>query len=273
MRAPSLLILLVLVACGGSDPSGPPPAPIAQVVFNGPERVKGGEPHTYSVTQILADNSVVNRPISWSVSPSIAGTITSAGVLTTSSTADLQVIATIDGVQWPLAVSSYDWVRLSSATIAGAALPADVAITNYQGTSEYPTLLVGCANGGYVVGVSFQGILTLNGDVSYQLDGGATQNETWVDEDDGLAYPSATNAGQKAFATTLAAHHLFGFAFSEYVGPTAHATEWRLTGMTAAIATSLAACASDAMISASPARQRALGNLLEAFRAGQSSRP
>lgn len=227
------------------------PPPVTQVVLTGALRVKVGDSYPYSVTARLADGTVVQRPVTWSLLNPASGIISQGGVLTPLVSGSIGIITTIDGVQWVGSTTGYDWTALSSSSLIGAALPADVAITNFLGTAEYPNLLVACTSAGtFAVGVGFSGIITANGSVVYSGDQGVPISQAWLESSPNfntLTYPGLSNALQKTFATTLATNHLLTFAFGEYLNGV-HSTQWRLTGMSAAIAPLLAACPGNSLL-------------------------
>lgn len=233
-------------------------APITSSVLTGPLRVKVGDTYTYSETARLANGTVVQRPVTWSILVPGTATVTQAGVVVPLQPGPISVVTTIDGVAWFGVITGYDWVPIASGTATGAGLPSDLAVTNFVGTSEFPTLLVGCVGGSFVAGVSFTGIITYNGSVTYSGDNGTIINDTWLESSPGfhtLTYPGLTNLLQKSFALTLATNHIFTFAFGEFLlggGDQPHVTSWRLTGMSTAIAPSIAACPSNSLVAGAP---------------------
>jgi uncharacterized protein YjdB len=225
-------------------------AAVASVTLNGSIRDKVGDAYTYTVTEKLADSTVVQRPATFGVTPSNGALITAGGILTPSTAGTITVVITIDGVQWTAPVTAYDWVAINSSGQIGAALAGDIPVTNFLGVAEYPTLLIGCGSGTFAVGVGFTGIITATGLVTYAGDNGNIIQETWLESPPDfniLAYPGLTSGIQKAFALTLATNHLFTFAFTEFVDNT-HATSWRLTGMSTAIAPAIAACPGNSLV-------------------------
>jgi hypothetical protein len=265
----------LLAACGGSDSTTPtPPAPVTSVTLNGATRVKVGDTYTYTVTARLSDGTIVQRPVNWGILVSGTATVTQAGVVVPLQRGNISLVATIDGVAWVTVLSGYDWVTFSNATATGAGLDADVAITNVLGTAEYPILVAGCVSGSFVVGVGFTGIVTSSGAVSYHGDNGTVISEIWLESPPDyhtLSYPGATNLSRRSFASTLAPNHQFTFAFVELQNG-AHVTAWRLTGMSAAIAASLAACPSNlTMMVTPPAPADAARQLLDALRPSAAS--
>jgi hypothetical protein len=235
--------------------------------------VKVGDTYTYTVTARLSDGTIVQRPVTWSILVLGTATVTQAGVVVPLQTGNISLVATIDGVAWVSLLSGYDWVPVSTATVTGTGLAADVAITNFLGTPEYPTLLIGCVSGTFVEGVGFTGIVTSSGAVSYHGDNGTVISETWLESPpdyNTLTYPGATNLIRKSFASVLATNHEFTFAFVEFQNG-AHVTAWRLTGMSVAIAASLAACPSNLTMAAAPPEPDAARRLLDALRPSATS--
>jgi hypothetical protein len=223
--------------------------PITQVTIGGAPRVKAGDTYTYTATARTASGAVVVRPVAWRVLETTRGSMSANGVLTPLLAGSLTVEAVIDNVAWQVTVSVYDWTPLTSATVTGAFLPADVLVTNKFGQSEYPDLVVGCGSGTFILFVSLDRFVTANGAVAYSFDGGSVFTQTWLESDDfdALIHPGATNLVRKNFANLVAASRLFGFGFGEFQGAT-KVTIFRVTGMPAAIAPSLAACPGNSVV-------------------------
>ena len=101
----------------------------------------------------------------------------------------------------------------------------------------------------FVVGVVTQGSFPASGAVSYRLDGGPITSDTWWVTSQGMhsfSYFRGSNGARKSLANRIAASRTFVFAFSEYSSG-AHAAAFAVTGMTDAIAASMAACPSDGL--------------------------
>jgi len=222
--------------------------PVATVTMSGTERVKAGDSYQYTATARLADGTVVVRPVTWSVVEAGRGTITQGGVLTPAGSGPMTVRATVEGVTFNGAVTSYEWTLLTGATVVGATLPADVLITNKFGTSEYPELTIACSltSGYFGVWVDTDNFVTQSGLVSYSFDGGTIFSATWfeIDNFSALAHPGLTNLATKNFASLIGLSRLFVFAFTEFQGP-AKATAFRVTGLTPFLNQVLAACPSN----------------------------
>lgn len=223
--------------------------PVAQVTITGATRVKVGDTYTYSAIARTASGAVVVRPVTWRVADPSSGSMTAGGVLTPLQPGAITLEVVIDNVPWQGSVSAYDWTPLSSATVTGTFLPADVLVTNKFGQSEYPLLTLGCASGTFITFVSLDRFVTANGGVAFSFDGGTVFTQTWLESDDfdALIHPGLTNLARKNFAVLIAASRTFGFGFTEFQG-SAKATIFRVTGMAGAIAPSLAACPGNSIV-------------------------
>lgn len=248
--------------------------PVASVVVNGTTRVKAGDSYSYTATAKLADGTVVQRPVTWSIAVPGTAIVTAGGAVTPLFAGTIGLVATIDGTQWVATLNAYDWTALSSSTVFGTALPADVSITNFLGQAEYPTLLIACGSSGtFAVGVGFNGIVTANGAVVYSGDQGVPISQTWLESSPNyntLTYGGLSNGLQKSFATTLATNHFFTFTFGEFQHG-AHTTQWRLTGMNAAIAPALAGCPSNALMAEGSATPEDVSNVLATLATASSA--
>lgn len=222
--------------------------PVATVTVNGAARVKAGEDYQYTAQLRTATGQLVIRPVTWSIVSGPA-TVSAAGVLRATGNGTVAVRATAEGVIGTGAVTAYDWQVITGSGTIQVALPADVAVTNKFGQSEYPILGVGCGSGYFIVYVGFQNFVTANGIVSYAFDTGAPVSATWIEGSsfDVLGHPGPTNLATKTFAATIAAARQFSFAFGEFNG-TAKATMFRVTGLTQAMAPVLQACPSNAVM-------------------------
>ncbi len=223
--------------------------PVTQVTIGGAPRVKVGDTYTYTATARSATGAVVARPVTWRVVETTRGSMTPNGVLTPLQAGSLTVEAVIDNVPWQVTVTIYDWTPLTSATVTGTFLPADVLVTNKFGQSEYPDLVVGCSSGTFILFVSLDRFVTANGIVAFSFDGGTPVAQTWIESDDfdSLIHPGLTNLARKSFANLVATSRTFGFAFGEFQGAS-KATIFRVTGMPAAIAPGLAACPGNSVV-------------------------
>ncbi len=223
--------------------------PVAQVTITGATRVKVGDTYTYSAVARTGSGAIVVRPVAWRVVDPTRGSMTTGGALTPLQPGVITVEVVIDNVPWQGSVTAYDWTPLTSATVTGTFLPADVLVTNKFGQSEYPLLTVGCASGTFITFVSLDRFVTANGGVAFSFDGGTIFTQTWLESDDfdALIYPGLTNLARKNFAVQIAASRAFGFGFTEFQG-SAKATIFRATGMAAAIAPSLAACPGNSVV-------------------------
>lgn len=221
--------------------------PVASVTISGTERVKAGDAYQYTATARLGDGTVVVRPVTWSVVEPGRGTITQGGVLTPAGTGAMTVRATVEGVTFNGAVTSYDWTLVTGGVVS-AFLPSDIAITNRFGQSEYPKLWVGCnlTNGFFGLYVDTDNFITQNGGISYSFDGGTIFSTTWIEFDNfsAIGHPGPSNLASKNFASLIGLSRQFGFAFTEFLG-TAKATIFRVTGLTPYLNQVLAACPSN----------------------------
>ncbi|MBP6570561.1 MAG: Ig domain-containing protein [Gemmatimonadales bacterium] len=221
--------------------------PVATVTISGTERVKAGDAYQYTATARLGDGTVVVRPVTWSVVESGRGTITQGGVLTPAGVGALTVRATVEGVTFNGAVTSYDWTLVTGGVVS-AYLPADFSIVNRLGQSEYPKLWVGCSltSGFFGLYVDMDNFITQSGGVSYSFDGGTIFSTTWLEFDNfsAIGHPGPSNLATKNFASLIGLSRQFGFAFTEFLG-TAKATIFRVTGLTPYLNQVLAACPSN----------------------------
>ncbi|MEO5826341.1 MAG: Ig-like domain-containing protein [Gemmatimonadales bacterium] len=226
-------------------------SPVTQVTISGTSRVKVGDTYQYTAEARLADNTLVQRPVTWTVVEPGKGTITQAGVLTPLATGAITVRATVENVFFNGAVTGYDWQFVSGATIMGAILPADLLVTNKLGQSEYPELAIVCsANGTFSLWVDTDNFITANGIVAFSFDGGAATAQNWIEFDNfsALGHPGTTNASRKNMAIAIAGSRLFTFAFGEFLSVTRIA-QFRVTGLGPHLATLLNGCPSNAIMS------------------------
>lgn len=225
--------------------------PIASVTISGSSRVKVGDQYTYTATARLADGTVVQRPITWSVRVATTGSISASGVLTPLIAGTITLQVTIEGTVWEGTTTAYDWVDLSSSGSSFATLLADNQITSRSGVSSYPQLVFGCSNtGSYFVWVDVTNFITSNGLVSYSFDAGTITSTFWNElapNYNTLWHPGASNTARKSFSLTVAAARSFGFAFTEFLG-TAKAVIFRVTGLSPHLAPVMAACPAAATV-------------------------
>jgi hypothetical protein len=224
--------------------------PITSVVLTGSQRTKSGDAYPFSATARLADGTIVNRSLTWSVRDPASAIITSGGVLTPLRAGVVTIQATIDGVLWEGTSTAYDWATLSTSGANLITLPADLTISNQFGRSEYPELVVFCDGGTGRMGlwVSTTGFVTQSGLVAYSFDGGSAFGAFWTESSDfSTLFRLGTNLDTKSFARQIASSRLFGFAFTEFRS-TAKATVFRTTGMTPVLTPLIAACPSNALV-------------------------
>jgi uncharacterized protein YjdB len=207
--------------------------PVSSVVVTGNFRTKVGDVYTYTATARLADGTIVNRPMTWSVEDPASGTMTASGTLTPLRTGNILILVTIDDDIWEADATAYDWFPFGSGTTFGVALVADLQIANKFGTSEYPQLAMGCSGGSFVLFVDTENFVTQSGGVAYSFDGATPESAVWVEFDSfsALAHPGS-NASTRNFANRMGGAARFGFAFTEFLGP-ARATIFRVTGLAA----------------------------------------
>lgn len=222
--------------------------PVATVAIIGSSRVKVGDQYQYTVEARLADGTLVQRPVSWSLLDPTSGTITQTGLFTPLKTGTIGIRAVVESITFDGAVTGYDWAFVAGTGIVGASLPADVQITNKFGTSEYPELTFVCSNGSFLAWVDTEFFVTASGLVTYSFDGGTFFNQMWIEFDSfsALGHPGPTNLATKTFAAAVAISNTFGFAFTEFQG-SAKATIFRVTGLSTVLPQILAACPSDAL--------------------------
>jgi hypothetical protein len=226
-------------------------APVTSVVVQGSFRIKVGDTYTYTATARLADGTIVQRPITWSVLETNKGSMTPDGSLTPLQTGTITIVATIDGVGWEVTADAYDWGTLASETSLYVHIDSDTRITNKWGTSEYPELVFSCnATSGYFFAwVATDHFVTQNGQVTYQFDSGTYIHQTWIESYNysSLGHPGPTNLQTKNFAATMALARMFGFAFTEFNGP-AKATIFRVTGLAPFLSALFNACPSNSLV-------------------------
>ncbi len=224
-------------------------SPVTQVAISGTARVKVGDTYQYTAEARLADNTLVQRLVTWTVVEPGKGTITQAGVLTPLATGAITVRATVENVFFNGAVTGYDWAFASDGITSVVALPADVAISNKFNQSEYPSLVVGCTSNFFALFFSTDGFVTHNGLVSFSFDNGSPSSQVWDESSDfsSLFHPGPTNLATKTFVNAVAASRIFAFAFTEFNGP-ARATAFRVARMATAVAPIFVACPSNAVM-------------------------
>jgi uncharacterized protein YjdB len=236
---------------------------IATVVFTGATRVKVGDSYPYTITARLADGTVINRPVTWSIVEGGRAQVNASGVMTPlqSGTFTMQVL--IDGTAWTATYTAYDWETLSSGGSSFAVLSADVSVTNRFGTTDRPELVVSCGSSGYFfVWVRTPHIVTRSGLVAYSFDGAPPISATWdeLSPDFRSLWLRGTNAAAKAFTVQIAASRQVGFAFGEFNG-SAQATVFRVTGATGFVAPLFTLCPSNAIVAGAPSAGRDAGPL------------
>lgn len=233
--------------------------PIASVTLSGAARVKVGDTYTYTVTARLADGTVVDRPVTWGISPAGRATVTEDGRLTPLAPGAITLLISIDGGVWEADLTAYDWQALSGSGNHFLVLDADVAMTNKFGSSEYPELVFACSTttGNFFGWIDTDFFVTASGRVTFRFDQGPFFNETWLEFDNfsALLHPGPTNLPTKNFAIAMAGARVFGFAFTEFQGP-ARATLFRVTGMSALLPSLLALCPSNSVIAGAPMLER-----------------
>jgi hypothetical protein len=227
-------------------PPPPPPPSVVSVAIVGPSRAKMGVRIGYTAQAQLSDGSRLSRRAAWSV---ISGTATmdDAGGLTTTAPGTVVIQAQTENVTAIDSVTSYDWVPFGGGTTFGATLDAATLDNNQGASTEYPRLLIGCVTGTFVLGVVTPGIVPASGDVSYSFGGGPATFATWLEvppDSHSLTYFGGTNAARKSLAVHIDANEEFGFEFHDNSGA-ARAATFAVTGMTGAMASSIAACPGD----------------------------
>lgn len=208
-------------------------APVASVVITGATRAKVGDSYQYSATARTADGTVVTRAAMWSVAEPERATMTPGGVMTPLQTGAITLRVTIDGVVWIGQATAYDWFAFGGGSTFGVALDADLQITNKFGTSEYPSLTLGCSGGFFLIFVDTEHFVTESGLVAYAFDGQDPEGATWLEFDlfSALAHPGPDGA-TRIFGNRMAGANRFEFAFNEFNGP-AQAMLFRVTGLAA----------------------------------------
>ncbi|MBK6485395.1 MAG: Ig domain-containing protein [Gemmatimonadetes bacterium] len=219
-------------------------APVASVTVTGSQRVKVGDSYTYSATARTADGTIVVRPLVWSVADPATGSMLAHGELVPLRPGTIILRATIDGTVWEASTVAYDWVAFGSGTTVGIYLSSDTRITNKFGTSEYPTLAIGCSSGSFLMYVDTDHFVTHSGFVAYSFDGGSIFTQTWLEFDlfSALGHPGPSQS-TRTLVTTMTQARTFGFAFTEF-NASAKAMIFRVTGIGPKIAPLLTACPS-----------------------------
>ena len=222
---------------------------VTSVAIFGTARIKVGDSYNYTAEARLADGTLVQRPVTWSVVEPGRALITTGGVLTPLVTGPITVRATVEAVSFNGALTGYDWILASNVGVIGAFLAADTPITNKFGTSEYPTLGIGCSTGTFLIFVDTENFITQNGLVAFNFDAGTIFSQTWIEFDliSGLVHPGPTNFATKNLALTIAASRTFSFAFTEFQS-VARATTFRVTGLTPLLNQILNACPSNTIM-------------------------
>jgi hypothetical protein len=251
--ASRLLLVSLLAACGGGDsgtnvPPPPPPVPVASVAITGPARLKVGDAYQFTVEARTSDGIVVQQPVTWSMDEAGAALVSGSGAVTPQRTGAMTVRATVGGVAGTLTLDAYDWLAISEGGVVGVGIDADIPVTNKFGTSDYPSLVIGCSSGTFVLGVGTSHIITASGAVSYAFDGGAPISATWLETSNfrTLGFPGSSNQSRKVFASTIAAASRFHFTFSEFQAG-AKTTMFRVSGLASRLGPALAACPNNAL--------------------------
>lgn len=230
--------------------------PVASVEVSGAGRVKVGVTYQYTAAARLADGTVVDRPMTWSIAPPNKGNMTADGTLTPLETGVITLRVSIDGSVWTAEITAYDWVSLSGSGSLFLTLDADLEITNKFGTSEFPELVFACnqGTGNFFAWVDTEFFVTASGLVAFIFGDGEAISQTWIEFDDfsALGHPGPTNLQTKNFALAVAAVDEFYFAFTEFQG-SAKATLFRVTGLANLLPALLDACPSNSLVTSSRA--------------------
>jgi hypothetical protein len=226
---------------------------IATVTVAGSGRVKVGDAYTYTAVAKLADGTVVNRPLQWSITEPTRAVVTGAGVVTPLQAGTFTLEVIIDGETWTSSYTAYDWETNSVGGTTFLSLDADLTVANQFGTSAYPRLVVACSDGMFFLWVSMSNMVTANGLVAYSFDSASPISATWRELSPN--YETLWHPGPygltKGFASLIAASRRFGFAFGEYQSG-ARATAFRTNGMSARVAPLFTQCPSNAIVAGAP---------------------
>lgn len=213
------------------------------VSFNGSNRLKVGDVYPFTVTQRRSDGVIVNLPVTYSIANGPASVSATGDVRATGAGA-IELRATIGSQSYTQNLTSYDWQPTSSSTSLNASLGADLPITSRLGVSVYPTLIVGCSFGSFVMIVSIPDFQIADGVLSYQIGSNPVENAMWrfgAPATPLLSHPGPplTATSTRAFVQSIATADKFSLTFNEaMVG--ARTIQFRTTGMSAAIAPALA---------------------------------
>ena len=224
---------------------------IASVTLTGAQRVKVGDSYVYSATARYDDGSIANVPMSWATPNPSRAQMTSTGVLTPLASGAITIQVIIEGDTWSGTIEAYDWTALTGSGSLFLDLSADMEITNQNGQSEYPVLVLSCNqnSGNFFAWVATDNFVTASGLVTYGFDGGSSTQEQWIEFSNysALGHPGPTNLQTKSFANTMAGARTFAFAFSEF-NAGAHATIFRVTGLASLLPPLLNACPSNSLV-------------------------
>ncbi|MGE0346457.1 MAG: Ig-like domain-containing protein [Gemmatimonadales bacterium] len=222
--------------------------PVVSVQVFGTQRVKVGDPYQLTVEARLADGTLVQRPITYSIATQGSMTISGSGVLTALQTGTLAFTVTVEGVTTNASVTAYDWFLSTSGLRTAVDIPSDIQISNQFGTTEYPSLVISCFQGTVLIYIDTDHFVTASGIVSYAFDGGTIFSGSWIEFDNfsALGHPGPTNLATKNFASLIALSTTFDFAFSEFQS-VARATRFRVSGLTPYLNQIFAACPSNAL--------------------------
>ena len=226
---------------------------IATVTVSGSPRVKVGDAYTYTAVAKLADGTVVNRPLGWSIAEPNRATVTAAGVVTPLQAGAFTIEVYIDGERWTSSYTAYDWVTTALDGTSFVSLEADVTFTNRFGTSAYPRLVVACSDGMFFLWVSMSNITTANGIIAYSFDSAAPIAATWRElspDYETLWHPGPYSL-TKAFAAQISTSRRFVFAFGEFNFGT-RSTAFRTGGLGSRVTPLYAQCPNNSIVATVP---------------------
>lgn len=220
------------------------PAPVAFVEIVAPARVKVGDTYQLSARAHLADGTVVERPMTWSLANPTQGQLTDDGMLTPAVIRTIVVRAEAEGVIGFGSVEGYDWEVHTGREGPAIFLLADVEVIDADGFSEYPSLVLQCdIDGKFEVALEMTTIRAIDGAVSYGFDANAMISSTWLRGASGfsLKHPGPTTRDAWTLAGQLALARRFTFVFTEF-SLLPLTVRFRVTGLGAFLTPTFAGC-------------------------------
>jgi hypothetical protein len=170
--------------------------------------------------------------------------MTPDGVLTPLQAGAFTMVALIDGNEWDVSYSAYDWEQFTSSGIGFLSLESDARVSNRFGTLGYTEVVMACGpTSRFDLWVRVPHMITQNGLVGFTLDNGSMINQFWNElaPNYNTLWAPGSSATVKTFAQLVATARRFAFAFTEY-NSVARAMAFRVTGMSSRLSSLLAFC-------------------------------